>query len=189
MLRLQRYDLRVTYVPGKLLVAADALSRAAITKSSTTNVQPSTEEPVELYVQMVLRGMPISNARLKKLKQDTAEDETLQKLQTTIMNGWPSSKQGCNPALYEYWSIKEELSVVEGLIMKGSRLVIPSSSRKLILQQIHEGHLGIEKCRRRAREVVHWPRINYDIEHLIKKCDICAQHNPKQPKERDSTTA
>ena len=52
MLRLQRYDLRVTFVPGKLLVAADALSRATITKS-TNNVQPSTEEPVELHVQMV----------------------------------------------------------------------------------------------------------------------------------------
>ena len=33
-----------------------------------------------------------------------------------------------------------------GLVTKGARLVIPSTLRSKVLEQIHEGHLGIEKC-------------------------------------------
>ena len=41
-----------------------------------------------------------------------------------------------------------------GLIMKGARLVIPSTLRSKVLEQIHEGHLGIEKCMLKARDSV-----------------------------------
>ena len=32
-----------------------------------------------------------------------------------------------------------------GLVTKGARLVIPSTLRSKVLEQIHKGHLGIEK--------------------------------------------
>lgn len=56
--------------------------------------------------------------------------------------------------------------MVDDIVMKGSKLVIPSSLRKLMLQKIHEGHLGEVKCKRRAREVMYWPRINQDISQI-----------------------
>jgi hypothetical protein len=55
--------------------------------------------------------------------------------------------------------------------------------RKDMLSRIHGGHLGIEKCRARAREAVYWPGINRDIETLISKCDTCQRHRYKQAKE------
>ncbi len=48
---------------------------------------------------------------------------------------------------------------------------------------IHEGHMGIEKCKRRAREVMYWPYMNRDIETKVQRCEICQQHRYKQQKE------
>ena len=44
-----------------------------------------------------------------------------------------------------------------GLITKGARLLIPSTLRRKVLEQIHDGHLGIEKCMLKARDSVFWP--------------------------------
>ena len=41
-----------------------------------------------------------------------------------------------------------------GLITKGARLLIPSTLRRKVLEQIHDGHLGIEKCMLKARDSV-----------------------------------
>lgn len=55
---------------------------------------------------------------------------------------------------YEYF--QEELSVINGVLLKGTKLIIPFSMRSEMVELVHEGHLGIEKCRRHAREVMYW---------------------------------
>ena len=42
-----------------------------------------------------------------------------------------------------------------------------------MLQYIHEGHQGKERCLLRARNTVFWPKMMYDIQQLIEKCMIC----------------
>ena len=60
-----------------------------------------------------------------------------------------------------------------GLITKGARLLVPSTLRKKVLEQIHDGHLGIEKCMLKARGSVFWPGISNDIQETVEKCEIC----------------
>ena len=50
-------------------------------------------------------------------------------------------------------------------------------------KKIHDGHLGIGLCRRRARAVVHWPGMGQQIEEMIKKCSLCQRYSNKQQKE------
>ena len=59
-----------------------------------------------------------------------------------------------------------------GLITKGARLIIPSTLRRKVLEQIHEGHLGIEKCMLKPRDSVFWPGISNDIRETVEKCGI-----------------
>ena len=61
--------------------------------------------------------------------------------------------------------------------------MIPPPVREDILRQLHEGHQGIEKTRRLARESVFWPGINGDIEHMCKACPFCQQMQPEQARE------
>ena len=77
--------------------------------------------------------------------------------------------------LRPYLSIAEELTIENNLLMRGSRIVIPSSLRKDILNKIHAGHQGITKCRERARQSVWWPGISKELEELVKRCHICCK--------------
>lgn len=69
-------------------------------------------------------------------------------------------------------------------MLNGQRVIIPNKLQKLILQKIHEGHQGIVKCKRRARQTVYWPNFNEDIELMLKKCTQCIANqrsNSKDP--------
>ena len=56
-----------------------------------------------------------------------------------------------------YSSFREELSSHDGLLLKGNRIIVPSTMRAEIKSLIHIGHLGIEKCNNRAKSSVFWP--------------------------------
>ena len=49
-----------------------------------------------------------------------------------------------------------------------------------MLQYIHEGHQGKERCLLWARNTVFWPKIMYDMQELIERCIICQEHGKSQ---------
>ena len=73
--------------------------------------------------------------------------------------------------------------MIDGAIFKGRNIVIPTSMRKVIFQNIHQGHLGMEKCKKRAREVVDWPRINAEITEFVSQCRTCLKYKPQHQTE------
>ena len=52
----------------------------------------------------------------------------------------------------------------------------PKTLQGDILKKIHEGHLGIEKCQARARQLIYWPNINNDIKNYTGQCGTCQRH-------------
>ena len=53
--------------------------------------------------------------------------------------------------------------------------------RPEMLQYIHKGHQGKERCLLRARNTVFWPKMTYDVQELIEMCIICQKHGKSQP--------
>ena len=180
LIRVQRYDLKVSYTPGKFLYTADALSRAV---DPEADMDAEREEDIKIYVETVIQTLPVTTDRRSQLVEETLKDKTLQELLGVIREGWPDNKQQCPHSVREYWNVRSELSEAKGLILKGSKIVVPATMRALMLNKIHEGHLGIEKCKRRAREVVYWPRINQDISDMVQNCHSCLMYKPNQQKE------
>jgi hypothetical protein len=76
-----------------------------------------------------------------------------------------------------------KLSVLDSIIYKGSKIVIPQCLRKDMLERIHTGHIGIEKCLKRARDVLFWPTISAEIVDMVSKCIVCLEHRNSNPKE------
>ena len=70
-------------------------------------------------------------------------------------------------------TVRDELSVCDGVILRGSRILIPSSLRGTVLELAHEGHQGIVKCKQRLRSKVWWPRLDQDVEGICKSCESC----------------
>ncbi|CAB4015900.1 Hypothetical predicted protein [Paramuricea clavata] len=85
--------------------------------------------------------------------------------------------------LATYWNIRHELSEAEGLIFKDHQLVIPTAMRSNMLNLIHESHLGIEKCKARARAILFWPGMSKDIYEKVSKCATCATYRRRNQKE------
>ncbi|CAI9731717.1 Hypothetical predicted protein [Octopus vulgaris] len=67
--------------------------------------------------------------------------------------------------------------------MAGSRIIIPKSMQKEILDKIHQGHLGMEKCKLRAKSAVYWVGMYKDIEKTVSTCHICQKYRNSQQKE------
>lgn len=178
MLRVQKYSLEVEYVPGKFMFTADALSRAY--PKMSRQLDRTGESEVCVYVDFIVDNISVSDKRLEDIKTQTQKDEQLQILKEYILQGFPEHKTDCSRKVMEFWNVRDELSYADGIIFKGSKIVIPTALRKLMLKKIHVGHLGIEKCRRRARQVMYWPGLNQSISDMVQACSTCLQHRSKQ---------
>ena len=99
------------------------------------------------------------------------------------MNGWPTDKFAILADVKPFYPLRSEITVADDLLFKSDRIIVPSSMRKEIKQRIHEGHLGHEKCKARARQVVYWPGINAEISDMVSKSSTCLEHRILQQNE------
>ena len=172
LMSIWQYDYQIEHVPGKELVMPDTLSRLS---QADANEIPGLKVQINSLVE-------ISNSRLEQLKQKTESDSTLKKLKTMVEIGWPSSIKKVDPEIRPYWSIRDGISVLEGLLLSGSRIIIPSECRKRTLSSIHEGHQGETKCLLRAKEAVYWPGMYKEIGNMVQQCSTCQEFQNAQPK-------
>ena len=126
-----------------------------------------------IAVNLVTVSIPYSCNELDIIHGETSKDPTLKLLMHYINIGWPCKCRMLPQELHLCWNFWDELSVEDGLVTKISRLLIPSTVRWKTLEQIHEGHQGIEKCILKARESVFWPGISDGIWDIVEKCEIC----------------
>ena len=120
LLRVQRYNVTVKYmyVPGKQIPIADALSRINPCATSTIKVLNVTVH--ELHTQL-----NTSTTRIGQIREETAKDTVLATLRDIIALGWPETRSDCPEILHGYWNYRDELGVEDGIVLKGSRIVIP----------------------------------------------------------------
>ena len=106
-------------------------------------------------------------------------DPELQAVLAMVKNGWPDTKVQFPIEARPYWTFRDEVATADGLLFKGTRLTVPKSLRPEMLRQIHKSHLGIVKCRQRAREVLLWPGMSVEIEQMVTNCSVCADNAKK----------
>ena len=109
-------------------------------------------------------------------------DDELALLKHTITQGWPKSGKQVPPELQPFWTVREELTVEDGLILKGTRILISNKQCKAILKLLHIGHLGLNKCKLRAKKTVYWPGLNYQLEDLVLNCELCLKYSTAKNK-------
>ena len=173
MLKVSGYDLKVEqYLPGKKRVLADTLSRASL------NELQADEDEIQVNI---LERISISEPRYAELQQKTANE--FHELYAMIQARWPETKRQVPHSIREYWESRDELAVLDGVIYRGMKIVIPPSMRPAMLALIHGTHLGIVKCKQRAREALYWPGMSAQIEDKVKDCTMCHNYAPAQQKQ------
>ena len=75
------------------------------------------------------------------------------------------------------------LFVCEGLLLYGTRIVVPKELQHQTLCKIHHGHIGIEGCCLQVTTSVWWPEVSSQMETHISQFSTCARlHLPtKEP--------
>lgn len=144
ILQLQRYDIKIVHLTGKDITIADALSR----KSIVYRLE-SLYEDMDAQIHTVVANLPVSDRKLTDMRKATEQDPQLNSLRSVIKAGWPDVRKKC-----------PSISEIEGLLFKGEKIIIPHVLRAEMLECIHTGHMGIERSKQRARDILFWPCMN-----------------------------
>ena len=184
-LRLMKYSYKIYHVPGKQIATADTLSRAPVRDATPSE---DMHDQAEAYVNLIIDNLPVTEKRLEEIKLHTSQDEVLRQVIQYVETGWPVHLYSVPGAVKPYYPYAGDLTVQEGLLLKGQRLVIPATLRLDMLDRIHAGHQGIVKCRDRAKQSIWWPGLGRQLEEVVKSCSTCAtttqqRHEPMIPTE------
>lgn len=152
---------------------ADALSR--LPSQSCPEIIDEAYE-VKFIASEQVDALPVN---FKTIRKATATDKCLSKVLICVQSRWPNEQK--DDQMKPFFIRQNELSIEQGVLMWGIRVVIPATLRPKILQDLHESHFGIVKMKSLARQFVWWPNIDSDIEHLGKSCTECCQSRPDPP--------
>ncbi|CAG2213699.1 unnamed protein product [Mytilus edulis] len=157
---------------------ADTLSRAYLKETSDTSNTTDKIESINM-----IDELPISEERISELTEHTTKDQQMQELKEVIQEGWPSNKWNVPSTVSIYFDIRDELTLQNGLLFKGERVIIPKSLRTDMIKNIHSSHIGIEGCLRRANISLYWPGMNAEVKYFIQRCETCLTFERKQHQE------
>lgn len=184
-MRMMRFMYTISHVPGKDLTIADALSRAPVS-APLTDPDKSLQQDADVYVKFVVKHLPATEQRLHEIRECQAADKVCQQIIEFCRAGWPE-RSALPDEVKPYFSVSAELSVECGLLLRGSRIVIPPPLRKELLEKLHGGHQGITKCRGLARQSIWWPGLSKQLEELIRNCKECLKAQRQRPQPLNPT--
>ena len=120
---------------------------------------------------------------VQQIQQATAQDKHLQQLKGFIIAGLPESKEEVHQGIRVYLSFRDDMAVIDGIIMKGRHVVIPEALEQQALDQLHVNHIGIEKKLLGCKSI-YWANINNDIKIFIQNCTTCLTFQQTQHKDK-----
>lgn len=165
-----RFHFSIVHVPGKDLVLADTLLRAP--EGLPTEQDLILESDTSAFIDFFMESLPASECRLKEIEEEQLNDPVCVEIAQYCAHGWPD-KSCLSVPLKQYYQLSSEISVVNGLLMRNSRIIIRTKLREEVLAQIHAGHQGLNSCRERARQSVWWLGLSKEIQNLVENCQKC----------------
>ena len=164
---LAAYNYELKYRKGEQNGNADFFSRLPRIAwiSEVSNIQN------EIYM-VVLEHSPVTAVEVKR---ETFKDPVLSRVHEFVLLGWPDEFEA-EQVFQPYSRKRDELTVEDGCVLLGCRVVVPEKLREKVLDELHVGHVGICRMKMLARSFVWWPSLDDDVEHLCKECEACALH-------------
>ena len=122
-------------------------------------------------------SLPVNPDRLEVYRQAQKADPICSQIIAYCNQGWPS-RHRIEEKYRSYWKVRSELSIVDNLLLFGTRIVVPKNLQAETLSKIHYGHQGIHRCRQRVSSAVWWPGVAKQVETFVKSCPQCLKTTP-----------
>ena len=91
-----------------------------------------------------VNSSPVTAAHIK---QWTSKDPMLSKVKDLVLRGHYGKEESIAP-YQRFWS---ELSVQDGCLLRGNRIVVPPEGRDKVMELLHLGHPGNSRMKSLAR--------------------------------------
>ena len=115
LIRTFPYNFKIRYIPGPTNQIADCLSRLGVQKDYISLPK--------LQVNQITSQLKAREDSLHKIRQATLADDALMMLKHIIHHGWPKTVQEVPQEIQKYWTFREELTIEDGLILKGTHIL------------------------------------------------------------------
>ncbi|XP_056016862.1 uncharacterized protein LOC130053546 [Ostrea edulis] len=155
--RLQRYTLflfgfqyDIRYKNTRKHNNADALTRLLV-PIGNEELNEESYDVTELYMIQQLDSLPVSS---EEIQRETVKDTTLKVVYDMTASGWPASANNLNKALKACFTRRNEISIYQGWLLWGIRVIVLQNIRSRVLEELHEGHPVIVKMQTAARSLV-----------------------------------
>ena len=166
-------DYNLVYVPGKENVSDDSLSRLPLPASPTSTPVP----PETVHLMDKLESSPITPHMIRSW---TERETLLSRIKRCVKHGWPETAE--DEASKPYFIRRLEISLQDGRLLWGSRVIVPPPGCQRVLEELHSMYTGIYHTKSYARAFVWWPKLDEQIEQTVHDCSVC-QSNQKSPPE------
>lgn len=114
------------------------------------------------------------------IKKNTSRDKIFSKVLFFVRQGWPHRCPSTD--LMPYFIRRNEISVEQGCLLWGYRLIVPAIFRDSILRELHSTHMGVVKMKAFARSYFWWPNLDEAIEKIAQGCSSCVMFSANPPK-------
>ena len=104
-------------------------------------------------------------------------------LKEAVLNGFPPIAEKWTTTLEPFKKVRDNLTILDSVVMLQNRPVIPVSLRKQMLEHLHAAHSGTQAMLNRAATDLYWPGYRKDIEMFRSTCASCNLHMPSNPAE------
>ena len=172
------YNFTASWISTAKNSTADALSRAPVSKP--TAVDDFDDDGDSLSFVMTLA----ETSEVEDIRRASLMDNECILLSKHVMDGFPHHKFQLPIPIRSYWNVRSRLSIDNGIILCGHRMVIPVSLRQKVLKDMLSMHQGATKMKERARQSFYWPRMDNDIHSVVLTCQSCQEKLPSLPKEK-----
>ena len=75
---------------------------------------------------------------IDEIREESMANTTLREVSEYVITGWPSSKaEIADDKVRDFHTFQDEIGLIEGILMKGNRIIIPESLQPRVLNTLH----------------------------------------------------
>lgn len=72
-----------------------------------------------------------------------------------------------------YYTVRSKISYIDGMLYISNKIIVSEVLQLEILCKLHAAHLGVEKQKNWARQIIYWKKISGDIEQFVNSYQMC----------------
>ena len=164
-LLLSAYKYQIQYKPTQAHSNADGLSRLPLKSTEEKDLASMST----LFNIHQIAALPVTAKQIGERRHPI-----LSRVLHHVKYGWPTmlTESVLNP----YWSRRHEITVEQGCLLWGIRMIVPQSIQHSVLEELHQSHSRIVRMKAVARSYVWWPGLDGDLETQVKNCKKCQSY-------------